>query len=89
MLHLVSVDLQLSTVATQKDLMLIVPSVCEPLRWGVLPGAVELSVVSSVEQQTGPEVYESDGPSAGLDHHVLVLDVAVDDSHLVTLADPL
>ena len=50
---------------------------------------MEFTVVFALEQQTGPEVDDGDGPSAGVDDDVLVLDVAVQDARLVTADDGL
>ena len=50
---------------------------------------MEFTVVFALEQKTGPEVDDCDGPSAGVDDDVLVLDVAVQDACLVTGDDGL
>ena len=38
---------------------------------------MKFTVVFALEQKTGPEVNDGDGPSAGVDDDVFVLDVAV------------
>ena len=50
---------------------------------------MEFTVVFALEQKTGLEINDGDGPSAGVDDDVLVLDVAVQDARLVTADDGL
>ena len=50
---------------------------------------MEFTVVLALHQKTRPEVNDGDGPSAWLDDHVLVLDVAMQDACLVTADDGL
>ena len=45
---------------------------------------MEFTVVLGLHQKTRPEVNDGDGPGAGVDDDVLVLDVAVQDPSLVT-----
>ena len=50
---------------------------------------MEFTVVLALHQKTRPEVNDGDGPGAGVDDDVLVLDVAVEDACLVTPDDGL
>ena len=50
---------------------------------------MEFTVVLALHQKTRPEVNDGDGPGAGVDDDVLVLDVAVEDARLVTPDDGL
>ena len=50
---------------------------------------MELTVILALQQKTRPEVNDGDGPCAGVDDDVLVLDVAVEDARLITADDGL